>query len=273
MIIDVADEAEPDRPDDDAAGRRRTRSSRCPARAPTSSTARSSASTAASSSRARRPTHDRSGHRRRLGQRRPGGRRSSGCPAPGETVIGGRVRAAPRRQGRQPGRRGGPARRADVRSSARSATTRSAATRARRSRPRGSMSSALFTLPGEPTGVALILVDDGGENSDRGRRRGEPGARLRAGPGGAQAPRRSTRGDVVLVGHEIRTGATHEALRARAARRRDHDPQSGPGAGLERPTLELADILTPNEGELAALAGGRGRAVGPGQAPARCRAG
>jgi ribokinase len=32
-----------------------------------------------------------------------------------------------------------------------------------------------------------------------------------------------------------------------------------PAHGLERPTLELADILTPNEGELAVLVGGRGR--------------
>ena len=63
----------------------------------------------------------------------------------------------------------------------------------------------------------------------------------------------------MLVGHEIRTGATHEALRLGRLAKATTILNPAPAHGLERPTLELADIVTPNEGELAALAGGRGR--------------
>ncbi len=116
----------------------------------------------------------------------------------------------------------------------------------------------LATVPGESTGVALIVVDATGENSI-------------AVAGGANAVLSSvqvraalrrlqlTPADVVLVGHEIRTGATHEALRfARLAGARTI-LNPAPADGLERWTLELADILTPNEGELAKLVGEEGR--------------
>jgi ribokinase len=116
----------------------------------------------------------------------------------------------------------------------------------------------LATVPGESTGVALIVVDATGEN-------------IIAVAGGANAVLSSvqvraalrrlqlTPADVVLVGHEIRTGATHEALRfARLAGARTI-LNPAPADGLERWTLELADILTPNEGELAKLVGEEGR--------------
>ena len=122
------------------------------------------------------------------------------------------VRAASRRQGRQPGRRGRPARgRGRLRRCGRRPTT-SAGARARRSPPKASTCPRLVELDDEPTGVALILVDRDGEN------------RI-AVAGGANMALDSvqvrdalkrlalTREDVVLVGHEIRTGATHEALR------------------------------------------------------------
>src|SRR4029077_16046581 len=62
-------------------------------------------------------------------------------------------------------------------------------------------------------------------------------------------------GDVVLVGHEIRTGATHEALRLGRLAGATTILNPAPAAGLRAPTLELADILTPNRGELETLAG------------------
>ncbi len=115
----------------------------------------------------------------------------------------------------------------------------------------------LATLRREATGVALIVVDKAGENSI-------------AVAGGANAVLDSvgvraafkrlqlTPADVVLVGHEIRTGATHEALRLARLAGATTILNPAPASGLELPTLELADILTPNEGELAILAGGDG---------------
>jgi ribokinase len=115
--------------------------------------------------------------------------------------------------------------------------------------------TGLLTLPGETTGVALIAVDEAGENAI-------------AVAGGANAALDSVqvraalkrldlkKGDVVLVGHEIRTGATHEALRVARLAKATTILNPAPAHGLERPTLDLADILTPNEGELATLAGG-----------------
>jgi ribokinase len=117
--------------------------------------------------------------------------------------------------------------------------------------------AALVTLPDTSTGLALIVVDEAGENTI-------------AVAGGANAALSSvqvraafkalelTPADVVLVGHEIRTGATHEALRLGRIAGATTILNPAPAGGLEPPTLELADILTPNEGELASLAGGEG---------------
>ena len=169
------------------------------------------------------------------------------------------VRAASRRQGRQPGRRGGPAGGRGDRSSVRSATTPSAGARAPPSPPRASTCPGSSTLDDEPTGVALILVDRDGENSI-------------AVAGGANMALDSvqvrdalkrlalTREDVVLVGHEIRTGATHEALRLGRIAGATTILNPAPAAGLAGPTLDLADILTPNRGELAVACRRRGQA-------------
>jgi len=111
----------------------------------------------------------------------------------------------------------------------------------------------LFTLD-EPTGVALILVDRDGENSIAvagGANTALDSVEVR------RALKRMSLGpdDVVLVGHEIRTGATHEALRLGRLAGSTTILNPAPAAGLGRPTLDLADILTPNRGELEALAG------------------
>ena len=121
----------------------------------------------------------------------------------------------------------------------------------------------LVTLPGRPTGVALITVDDRAENSIAvadGANHGLTSVQVRT----ALRSLRLVPGDVVLVGHEIRTGATHEALRLARLAGATTILNPAPAGGLERPTLDLADVLTPNEVELAALAG-------PGSASAAAR--
>jgi ribokinase len=117
--------------------------------------------------------------------------------------------------------------------------------------------SALLTLPDRPTGVALIVVDRRGENSIAvagGANIALSSVQVRA----AFKRLELTPGDVVLVGHEIRTGATHEAVRLASIAGATAILNPAPAHGLKRPTLDLADILTPNEGELATLAGDDG---------------
>jgi ribokinase len=123
--------------------------------------------------------------------------------------------------------------------------------------------SGLVELADQATGVALILVDGQGEN-------------VIAVAGGANAALTSvqvrtalkrlelTAEDVVLVGHEIRTGATHEALRLGRNAKATTILNPAPAEGLPAQTLALADVLTPNRGELEVLAG-------PGVPAARAR--
>lgn len=123
--------------------------------------------------------------------------------------------------------------------------------------------SGLIELADQPTGVAIILVDRDGENEI-------------AVAGGANAALSSvqvrtaikrlelTAADVVLVGHEIRTGATHEALRLGRGAKATTILNPAPATALPAATLALADIVTPNRGELVTLAG-------PGVPAARAR--
>ena len=117
----------------------------------------------------------------------------------------------------------------------------------------------LVTIAGEATGLAFILVDAAGENSiavasganaaltphlvEAALRRVEPGA-----------------GDVVLVGHEIPTATAVAALRAGRTGGATTIFNPAPAAGLSGETLEAADIVTPNGGELALLSGTDGPA-------------
>jgi ribokinase len=119
----------------------------------------------------------------------------------------------------------------------------------------------LVTLEDAATGVALILVDARGEN-------------LISVAGGANLALSPTHvresldrlapgpGDVVLVGHEIPTPCAHEALAAAAAGAATSILNPAPVAGLDRTTLGLADILTPNRVELGALVADDGRRIG-----------
>ena len=178
-------------------------------------------------------------------------------PGPGETVIGGRFA---QHHGGKGGNQAVAAARLGARTYIIGAVGDDAFGRAARAalEAEGVDITGLVTLPKEATGVALIVVDEAGENSI-------------AVAGGANAALDSVqvraalkrlelkKADVVLVGHEIRTGATHEALRVARLAGATTILNPAPAHGLEAPTLELADILTPNEGELATLVGGRGR--------------
>jgi ribokinase len=178
-------------------------------------------------------------------------------PAPGETVIGGRF-------ARHHGGKGGNQAVAAVRLGATTVIVGAVGDDPFGPEARDALEaegvdvSGLSTLPGESTGIALIVVDRTGENSI-------------AAAGGANAVLDSVQvratlkriqlmpADVVLIGHEIRTGATHEALRLARIAGATTILNPAPAGGLEPPTLALADVLTPNEGELAALAGAEGR--------------
>ena len=223
------DAPQPDRPDDDDAGRRERDPRAVAARGPASSAARSSASTAPSSSPARgAPTHERPGHRRRVGQRRPR-RPAERLPAPGETVLGGTFERLPRRQGRQPGRRRRAARRARHRSWPRSATTRSGTSAAAALEAEGVGTGAVVDGSRRTaTGVALILVDARRREPDRRRARRERGPHRGSRPRGARRPRPGP-GDVVLVNHEIPDDDRSRGAAARPRARRDDRAQPGSG--------------------------------------------
>ena len=176
-------------------------------------------------------------------------------PRPGETVIGGRF-------ARHNGGKGGNQAVAAARLGATAILVGAVGDDVFGPEARAALEAAgvdvggVLTLPGA-TGVALITVDEAGENSI-------------AVAGGANAALSSvqvraalkrlvlTPADVVLVGHEIRTGATHEALRLARIAGATTILNPAPAGGLEAPTLALADILTPNEGELATLASTEG---------------
>jgi ribokinase len=177
-------------------------------------------------------------------------------PSPGETVVGGRF-------ARHQGGKGGNQAVAAARLGAQTVFVGAVGDDTFGVEARAALAAegvgvdGLLVLPGVASGVALIVVDEDGENMiavASGANAALSSVQVRA----AFKQLGLTPDDVVLVGHEIRTGATHEALRlARiAGARAILNP--APAHGLERPTLDLAAVLTPNEGELRALAGEAG---------------
>jgi ribokinase len=112
--------------------------------------------------------------------------------------------------------------------------------------------SQIRTLADQATGVALILVDADGENS----------ISVASGANGAVTPEQVAGsiavlapgpGDVVLVGHEIPTAAVASALRAAGERGATTILNPAPASGLDAETVALAELVTPNEGELTTL--------------------
>ena len=119
----------------------------------------------------------------------------------------------------------------------------------------------LVTLDRTATGVALILVDEGGENAIA----VAPGANAGLTPAhvrealGRLGPRP---GDAVLVTHEIPTDAAREALRLGREGGATTILNPAPADGLDRSVVSLADIVTPNRGELARLVAADARRSG-----------
>lgn len=110
----------------------------------------------------------------------------------------------------------------------------------------------LATLPDVATGVALILVDSVGENSIAvaGGANGRVGSAHVEAALAALAPGPR---DVILVGHEIPTGTVAAALLAGRRGGATTILNPAPAHGLDAATVALADIVTPNAGEFAAL--------------------
>jgi ribokinase len=120
--------------------------------------------------------------------------------------------------------------------------------------------SQLVVVPGS-TGVALILTDTHGENVIS----VAPGANAGLTVAGVAASIRALApraGDVVLVGHEIPTEVTRAALAAAAEAGATTILNPAPADGLARSTFGMADILTPNRGELATLLHAESRRIG-----------
>jgi ribokinase len=120
--------------------------------------------------------------------------------------------------------------------------------------------SALATVPGA-TGVALILVDARGENliSVASGANAQLSADVVRAALANLAPRP---GDILLVSHEIPTAAARAALRAGRDAGVTTIFNPAPAGGLDRSVFGLADILTPNRNELAALAADDARRIG-----------
>jgi len=126
----------------------------------------------------------------------------------------------------------------------------------------------LVTLEHAATGVALILVDPTGENQIAvapGANAGLTAAHVRQ-----ALDRLSPRaGDAVLVTHEIPTAAAVEALRIGRQGGAWTILNPAPADGLDRAAISLADVLTPNRGELGRLVAADGARSGrAGAAPA-----
>ena len=174
-------------------------------------------------------------------------------PAPGETVVGGRFE-------RHHGGKGGNQAVAAARLGASTAFVGAIGNDAFGRDARDALAAdgidlrGLVCLDGEATGVALILVDAHGENSIA----VAGGSNVALEPEHvreALATLQPRAGDIVLVGHEIPTAVAHEALRIGRESGATTILNPAPAGGLEASTLALADIVTPNRGELAILAG------------------
>jgi len=114
--------------------------------------------------------------------------------------------------------------------------------------------SSLISDPHNATGIALILVDAGGENV----------ISVASGANGAFAPESLEReltglgslaGDVVLVSNELASATVVAALRLAQAAGARTIFNPAPAGGIDLAWLEFVDILTPNVGELRRLAG------------------
>jgi ribokinase len=112
--------------------------------------------------------------------------------------------------------------------------------------------SMVASLPGQPTGVALILVDATGENQIA----VVPGANGAIESGYVRdclARLGPLHGDVMLVCNEVPLHVVREALMCGAAAGATTILNPAPAIGIDRSIFGLADIVTPNRSELATL--------------------
>jgi ribokinase len=108
------------------------------------------------------------------------------------------------------------------------------------------------SLHGQPTGVALILVDDTGENQIA----VVPGANGAIETGYVRdclARLGPLHGDVMLVCNEVPLHVVREALMCGHAAGAITVLNPAPAIGIDRSIFGLADIVTPNRNELATL--------------------
>jgi ribokinase len=112
--------------------------------------------------------------------------------------------------------------------------------------------SMVATLRGQPTGVALILVDSAGENEIA----VVPGANGAIGRGYVRdclSRLGPLSGDVLLVCNEIPLEIVREALVCACAAGAITILNPAPATGIDRSIFSLADIVTPNRTELETL--------------------
>ena len=179
-------------------------------------------------------------------------------PAPGETVIGGRF-------AQHHGGKGGNQAVAAARLGAPTSFVGAVGADVFGEQARSALEAEgvdvteLQTLADQATGIALIFVDAAGENSIA-VAGGANAALTPADVDAAFERLRPTRGDVVLVGHEIPTATATEALRLGRLRGATTIFNPAPAMGVTTAMIALADIVTPNEveaTELLAVEGGR----------------
>jgi ribokinase len=117
-------------------------------------------------------------------------------------------------------------------------------------------------VAGRPTGVALIVVDERAENLIA-VAPGANGSPTAASVAAALAALAVGPGDVVLASCEIPPDAIRAALVGARASGATSVLNPAPADGLDPATIALADVLTPNEAELALLAAAVGGAAAP----------
>jgi ribokinase len=111
--------------------------------------------------------------------------------------------------------------------------------------------SAVARLEGSPTGVALIVVDEAGENQIA----VASGANAELGADAVEAALRGEDGGVVLLGLEVPDAAVIAGVRAARAAGLEVVLNPAPARELPAALLELSPLLTPNRDEARALAG------------------
>ncbi|MGD0863511.1 MAG: ribokinase [Candidatus Limnocylindrales bacterium] len=121
--------------------------------------------------------------------------------------------------------------------------------------------SMVASLPGQATGVALILVDASGENQIA----VIPGANGAIEAGYVReclARLGPLTGDVVLVCNEVPLHVVREALTCARAAGATTVLNPAPATGIDRSIFALADIITPNRNELSMLLATEARRTG-----------